>query len=220
MKSKLTWLEIILLLAPFIAIAIYWPQLPTRVPVHWGLHGEVNGWMPKWPGLLLPPLLAAATVIFLRFLQEIDPKLLQMRDAPGRMGAALQITRLALLVLFDLITYLQIVVSLGSRVNVTRIVLSATLLFLAVVGNYLGNLRPNYFFGIRTPWTLENPQTWRATHRLGGRLIFFGALLLFILQFFLSGRLFMVLFIAASLALVLWAFAYSWRYSRQRVGQN
>ena len=92
--------------------------------------------------------------------------------------------------------------------------MSGLLLFFVVLGNYLGNLRPNYFIGIRTPWTLENPETWRATHRVGGRLMFFGALILLLLQFLLNERIFEWLFVASILALAAWGFVYSWHHCR------
>ena len=34
----------------------------------------------------------------------------------------------------------------------------------------LGKVRPNWFVGIRTPWTLSSTCSWDKTHRLGGRL--------------------------------------------------
>ena len=88
------------------------------------------------------------------------------------------------------------------------------LVLLAIMGNYLGNLRPNYFVGIRTPWTLESAETWRATHRLGGRLMFFGALLLLAAEFFLSQSAFGYLFVTLILLLVAWSFLYSWHHFR------
>jgi uncharacterized membrane protein len=78
-------------------------------------------------------------------------------------------------------------------------------------------VRPNYFVGIRTPWTLENPETWRATHRLGGRLMFFGAILLLLAQFFLSEGLFAWLLVTSILSLAIWGFVYSWHHSRTHV---
>lgn len=102
--------------------------------------------------------------------------------------------------------------SLGYTIAAGRILITVILLLLAVLGNYLGNLRPNYFVGIRTPWTLEDPDTWRATHRLSARLICFGVIVLAVLQFLLSPGLFALLFCAAILLLLLWCFLYSWRY--------
>ena len=92
--------------------------------------------------------------------------------------------------------------------------MTCLLVFFVVLGNYLGNLRPNYFVGIRTPWTLENPETWRATHRLGGRLMFFGALILLVAQFFLSESVFGLLFVVSILSLAAWGFVYSWHHCR------
>ena len=34
----------------------------------------------------------------------------------------------------------------------------------------MGEVRPNWFVGIRTPWTLSSRRSWVRTHRLGGWL--------------------------------------------------
>ncbi len=34
MKNKLAWLEVGLLIAPFVALVVLWNQLPARVPIH------------------------------------------------------------------------------------------------------------------------------------------------------------------------------------------
>lgn len=39
-----------------------------------------------------------------------------------------------------------------------------------MIGNVLGKIRPNWFAGIRTPWTLDSNRSWTKTHRLGGWL--------------------------------------------------
>ena len=215
MKSKLNWLEGALLLAPFVVLALYWTSLPARVPTHWDVHGEIDSWSPKVPGLLILPLTSVIMVVLLRSLQKIDPKLWKTADASSSgMRTALPIIRVAILGLLDVIFYIQIAVPLGWNIDHGRILMTCMLIFFAIMGNFLGNLRPNYFAGIRTPWTLEDPETWRATHRLGGRLIFFGALLLLVLQFFFSHRLFGWIFAGSMLLLALWAFLYSWHHWR------
>jgi hypothetical protein len=52
------------------------------------------------------------------------------------------------------------------------------------------------------------------THRLGGKLMFFGSLLLLILEFFVSAGVFAFLFVSFMLLLVLWSFLYSWHHFR------
>ncbi|NLU95931.1 SdpI family protein [Chitinophaga sp. Ak27] len=65
----------------------------------------------------------------------------------------------------------------GMHVNPERMIAQFVLVFLAITGNLLYNVRPNRYLGIRTPWTLRNDTVWRKTHRLGGILFFvFGTL--------------------------------------------
>jgi len=45
-----------------------------------------------------------------------------------------------------------------------------------LLGNVMGQVRHNYFVGIRTPWTLADEEVWRRTHRMGGRLFVLGGL--------------------------------------------
>ena len=51
-------------------------------------------------------------------------------------------------------------------------------LLFAFLGNYFKTIKPNYFIGIRTPWTLENEEVWKKTHLIGGKLWFVGGLLM------------------------------------------
>ncbi len=217
MKSKLNWLEMILLAAPFLALALYWNDLPARVPTHWNLRGEIDGWADKTPGILFIPLIALGVNALLRILPWFDPRLRRTPGHESLMPAVLPIVRIATLLLFATIFFVQMATSLGHNVPSGRILMTCFLGFFVIMGNYLGNLRPNYFVGIRTPWTLENSETWRATHRLGGRLMFFGALILLVSQLFLSERLFGLLFIGSILALVAWGFVYSWHHCRTHV---
>ncbi|MBA3544311.1 MAG: SdpI family protein [Chthoniobacterales bacterium] len=211
---KLRWLEVILLAAPFAVLAIYWNELPARVPMHWNLRGEIDAWGAKGIGLFLLPLISLGVTALLLYLPRIDPKLRAASGHEGRMPAILPIIRLTSIVLLDAIFAVQIAVSLGWKINSGQVLMSCLLVFLVVLGNYLGSLRPNYFAGIRTPWTLENPETWRATHRQGGRLMFFGGLILLGAQFFLSQETFGLLFTISISLLVVWVIFYSWHHSR------
>jgi len=220
MKTKWNWMEILLLALPFLVLPLVWNNLPARVPIHWNLGGEVDRWSSKLPGLLFLPLFGIGLTLLLRALPWLDPKLRRAGAAPGRMETVLPVLRIAILGLLDRIFFLQIAASLGKEIDTGRIVFSAVLILLLVLGNFLGNLRPNYFVGIRTPWTLENPETWRATHRLGGRLLFFGALVLLGAQFFLGRELFGWVFLVAILALVIWGLLYSWHHFRTHAGSR
>ena len=145
MKSKLNWLEVVLLAAPFVALAIYWNELPERVPIHWNLRGEINGWASKEFGLLSLPLLSLGTIVLLHILPWFDPKLRKNPAEESRMSAVLPILRIVSLLLFDTIFFVQIATSLGRNVAGGRIIVTCLLVFFVILGNYLGNLRSNYF---------------------------------------------------------------------------
>jgi len=52
MKNKPAWLEAALVIGPFVALAVIWNQLPARVPIHWNIHGKIDGWASKTTGML------------------------------------------------------------------------------------------------------------------------------------------------------------------------
>jgi uncharacterized membrane protein len=41
----------------------------------------------------------------------------------------------------------------------------------AFLGNFMGKVTPNFFVGIRTPWTLADGEVWLRTHRFAGWLM-------------------------------------------------
>ena len=74
-------------------------------------------------------------------------------------------------------------------------------LLFALLGNNMYNIKPNYFAGLRLPWTLENEENWRKTHHLAGRLWFFGGLIFAVTAFFISNNL--IGYIAVSMVAIL-----------------
>lgn len=94
----------------------------------------------------------------------------------------------------------------------TSLILAAVCLLLAVIGNYMPNLKPNYFAGMRLPWTLEDPDNWKATHALAGKIWFIGGILLGIVCFILPQKAAFAVFMSGVVAMVLIPAVYSWRF--------
>jgi uncharacterized membrane protein len=77
------------------------------------------------------------------------------------------------------------------------------------MGNYMGKLKPNWFVGIRTPWTLSSETVWNKTHRFGGKVFMLGGLIMIITSIApMSWRL--PLFIADIIVLMLGTVGYSY----------
>jgi uncharacterized membrane protein len=49
-------------------------------------------------------------------------------------------------------------------------VLYGILILFLILGNVMGNIRNNFFVGIRTPWTLASEEVWTKTHRLAAKV--------------------------------------------------
>jgi uncharacterized membrane protein len=58
----------------------------------------------------------------------------------------------------------------GAEFNMTGFLTPATGILFYYMGILIENAKPNWFIGIRTPWTLSSENVWTKTHQLGGKL--------------------------------------------------
>jgi uncharacterized membrane protein len=152
------------LLAACLAIGLYsLVTSPDTVPVHWGIDGQVDRFGSRYELLALPAI-GVAVYLLMLFLPRFDPG----RENYARFAGAYSILRLAIL---GLLTGLYAVIAVASHDPAFNpmMLLGALLgVFFIVLGALMGRLRPTYFTGIRTPWTLTSERAWDATHRVGG----------------------------------------------------
>jgi uncharacterized membrane protein len=169
LKLKNERLQLLILGAPFCAAALLWDKVPDRVPIHWNIHDQVDGYAGKTFGVLFLPLVNLVCALILDVLPLIDPKMRNYQtDIQASVWRIIRILRLAITGFLALVSLAILASGLGMQVNVGEIISIGAALLLIVAGNFVGKLRPNYFAGFRTPWTLESPTVWAKTHRLGG----------------------------------------------------
>ncbi len=99
---------------------------------------------------------------------------------------------------------------LGLTMPVDRWSLALVALMLAIVGNQFGRIRPNYFFGVRTPWTLADQEVWRRTHQLAGPVSVAGGVAAFLGALLLPAPLHVIAFAVALAVMVLVPVVYSY----------
>jgi uncharacterized membrane protein len=163
MKSR--WLGPAVAAAMWAFAAAAYARLPNRMPSHWDLQGDVDGWIEKPWGVLLHPAIATVMLGVLWVLPRVDPRRENVQRFEGD-----RILIINLLVLFFAIVQVSTYgYGLGWPVQMDRVILAAVGLLFVGLGNYLPRIRSNWFMGIRTPWTLSSERVWRATHRVGGR---------------------------------------------------
>jgi uncharacterized membrane protein len=140
----------------------------ARVAMHWDAVGHPNGYGNAFFAFLLFPALTVAISAGLAFLPSIEPRRRNLQMS-ARAYTAVWISLLLLMAAVQAAIVFS-AISPGTTEIVARLVPAAVGVMLVVVGNYLGKVRSNFFFGIRTPWTLSSERSWNKTHRLGGRL--------------------------------------------------
>lgn len=166
MDRTTRWLNIsqwIVIGGMFVAAALAWPSAPLQLPVHWGLNGQVDRLGGKFEGLLVLPLVALLVAVLFAVLPRIDPnraRYVEFRPALATFGLGVT------LVLAGVYAVL-LLTAFGYALNVGLIVAGLVGALLVLIGSVLGQLRRNWFFGIRTPWTLASEASWSETHRAG-----------------------------------------------------
>ncbi|MFK7846729.1 MAG: SdpI family protein [Rhodothermales bacterium] len=174
------WPVWLIMIIPFIMIGYYWDQIPEQIGMHWNSAGEVDRWEEKgWQAFLLP-LISMGVYVLLIFLPYIDPK--RKTDNAQK---AMRALRIILPLFFSALSIVVLFQWMGSDFKPSNMIYLTMCVFFLVFGNYMQTIKPNYFVGIRTPWTLESEDNWRKTHRLGGKLWVGGALLMITLWFFI-----------------------------------
>lgn len=158
-------LLLLISLVPVGVLLLTADRIPDEVPVHFNFQGEADRYGSPW----LLALLAAGLYLVLLLPLYIDPK---REDYQQFMRSYFSI-RVVILGFMSLINGLLLLEAAGMHaLNVAQIIPAGVFVLLAALGNYLISVRPNYFIGIRTPWTLHSELVWRRTHRFSGRLWF------------------------------------------------
>ena len=170
------------------ALAIY-PRLPERIPTHWNLHGEVDGWGGRGAAFLFPAI-GTCFALLMAVLPRIDPRRANWEKFREELWVMVNV----ILLFMAWTEAVTLGAALGWRVDTGRAVLGGVGVLLVMIGNYLPRIRSNWFIGIRTPWTLSSDKVWDKTHRLGAVLFMISGVLAFIGAFFGGATAFWLFF--------------------------
>ncbi len=159
--KKLLWPAVIGLLPILMGLAVY-SKLPEKMPIHWGLDGEPNGYATRLAGILILPLIMVVVNVIVQFSLETAPKTnLKLKK--------LMLWLLPILsVIFQSLTLSE---ALGYHLDIALITMVTVGIIFILLGNYIPKTSQNRVAGFRFPMTLSNPDNWQKTNRLGGMML-------------------------------------------------
>ena len=178
-----------------VALSIWaYPQLPPTVATHWNLRGTPDGFSNRALAVAIMP----AVILVITGLFNVVPRLDPRRENYSKFIGTYWLIANAVIVFMLLAHGMILATGLGYPVKIDRLMPIGVGVLFIILGNYLTRVEPNWFVGIRTPWTLSSDTVWRKTHRTGGWLMVIGGFVVAASAFLPRGA-FLPLFIAAIL---------------------
>ena len=162
-----TIIVLIMILAATVMGLLFWDRLPEQMASHWNINDQVDGYMPKFWGVFMVPLITLGMFVLFLVIPGIDPlkaSIAQFREAFNLF--------IVLIVAFMLYIYgLTLVWNLGyTGFQMSTSMVPAIGLLFVFIGFMLRQAKRNFFIGIRTPWTLSSDRVWDKTHQIGSTL--------------------------------------------------
>ena len=214
--KRVIWLFII---APAVYLAFAWNTIPETIALHFNLKGEVDRYGSKNELITMTLILTVLNVIVYLLLPQvyrIDPKRYAVENK-----SRLHRIAFAVSVFIAAVVCLLIYSSIHGNIEFSsRFILAGVGLLFAIVGNYMYNIKPNYFAGIRLPWTLNNNENWKKTHLLGGKLMFAGGLLIAVICLFASFYLSMITLFGILFLIIIITCIYSYNLYKKLNGHH
>lgn len=180
LKETILW---VIMLLPFVYLANVWNILPEQVPTHFNMDGNADDWSSKTALIYIIGGLVFGNYILMLVVPIIDPK-----KKIQQMGEKYFTFRLMLAVFMSLLAIFIVYSGNDGSIKHPNFLFALIGVLFTMLGNYFQTVRPNYFIGIRTPWTLESENVWKSTHRLGGKLWMVGGIMIAVLAFIISNN--------------------------------
>ncbi|HPX09912.1 MAG TPA: SdpI family protein [Candidatus Cloacimonas sp.] len=163
-KSEI--ISLLIIMISFIIGIYFYSLLPDKVASHWNARGEVDGYMSKFGGLFLMPIISLVLLLLFIIIPKIDPLKHNIEKFRKYFNGFIVLMMLFLFYLY----ILTILWNIGVRFNFVHLLVPIFSIFFYYCGILIQKAQRNWFIGIRTPWTLSNEEVWNKTHKIGGKL--------------------------------------------------
>lgn len=159
-------LAIALVFVSFIIGIYLYPQMPAQLDSHWNAEGEADGKTGKFTGLFLVPIISLVILLFFLIIPQIDPR----KENIKKFKKEYDLLLFVIIAFMFYVYILSIIWNIGFEFNFSLFILPAFTVLFLFIGFVLEKAKPNWFVGIRTPWTLSSEKVWIKTHKRGAKL--------------------------------------------------
>lgn len=183
----------------------------TKIPIHWDVYGNPNGFADGPFALFITPAMAALIAVLFAAIPVLEPRRLNLEGSAKFYHA----TWIAVIALMAAVHGAALYAAMHAGIQVGGVVIAAVCLLMIVIGNYLGKTRSMFLGGVRTPWTLSSEYSWQRTHSLAGKLFIASGVLGFAAVIALPLPIAVMIFVGAIMATVLLSIVMSYVYWRR-----
>lgn len=152
-----------LILLSIVCTGFVYDLLPSNIPSQWGFNGEISDYKPRWFAIVTA-LLPMVMYMLMIVVPKIDPK----KKAHQKHKKVYEIFTMCIVLFLIAIHWAVIGISVGFKINISMYIRIGLGILFIILGNRMGQIRPNYLLGIKTPWTLHSETVWKKTHKFGG----------------------------------------------------
>ncbi|MFA5129840.1 MAG: SdpI family protein [Patescibacteria group bacterium] len=193
----------------FLFSIVMYSFLPDIVPTHWGPSGAADGFSPKGFGAFFAPILGLVIAFLFPIVQRMDPK----RESYANFQHTWSMLQVGIISFFAYIHMITTFAAIHPWINahIPNLIVSGMGVLFILIGNSMGKIEQNWFVGLRTPWTLSDPEVWRKSQRFGGLLFVLGGITVLILSLTVTSSIvlfvtFMSVILSASIIPIIYSY--------------
>lgn len=179
--KKIDWKTLIITctvcLLPILFGVIFYERLPERMPIHFNMNNEPNGFASKNVALFGVPVLMAVLQAFCCIVCDVK------EEKKGRKPKFIAVVQWMIPVFSVVISVITIEVPLGSTVDVRRSILLILGILFMIMGNYMPKMSYEAMKGKMHPMPKDEKLYRKAIRLMGYTFVIFGLLLLISIAF-------------------------------------
>lgn len=202
--NKFKKITLCIIIFSFITSLLLYSKMPNQMAGHWNLQGQADDYFSKFWGLFLMPIVSIAIFLLFIILPKIDP----LKNNITKFKESYNFFILMLTSFLFYLYLLTLLWNLGKEFNMSRAIAPAFGFLFIYLGYFMQNIKPNWFIGFRTPWTLSSEKIWYKTHQRGGMLFKFCGIIALLAVIFpqYAGWLIMAPVITASAYIIIYSY--------------